>query len=126
MKKGHRIFFNLSKCLPFVYILPLKSCDKENEIRPSNVASFTQLIILTRSSTSKVELLRSDFGLHLPKKIALFVSMKAIQNCEKSFFILSKKFFSLSPFVVPFCSYRNNGLSRKIMIIWKFGTLQPG
>ena len=64
-------------CLPFVYILSLKKCDKENEMRPPTIASFTQLIILTRSANFKVGLLKSNFGIHLPKKIVLFVSMKA-------------------------------------------------
>ena len=70
-------------------------------------------------------LLNSDS--HLPKKIVLFVSLKALYKWWRMLFILSWKLFSFSRYL-SFChgfwSCRENCLIRKIMLISKFMTSQ--
>ena len=72
------------------------------------------------------------------KDVALFPDFKVKFYPQKNYFIRFKKmplnmvksafYFSLSRylnFVLTFCSYRQNGLIRKIRLISKFMTSQP-
>ena len=92
-----------------------------------NFDVFGQVIIRNLVKNIQVLSLKSDS--HLPKKMFYFRQRKPFKSDQKCFlFHLESSFCSqdVSIFVMTFWSGRKSGLIRKIRLISKFMTSQPG
>ena len=88
---------------------------------------FTQWNYLQFWLDMKIDPLKSDS--HLPKKVFYFFQWKPFRNYEKCLLFYLKRFFcsqDITVFVLTFWPSRKNGFIRKIRLISKFITSQPG